>query len=227
MKQKNIAIMAAAGFSKRFGKDKLSVEISGKPLIYWPLKVLEESDLVDDIYIAVQKANIGLVRDTCDTFGFKKVSCVVKGGDERQHSVRNTLNSIEFCNIVLIHDGARPLLTPGLIGKAFEVIEKNKSDGAIPVLPVTDTVKRIEDGRVIETLDRDSLYTVQTPQVFDFKILRECHNKAYEEGLLFSDDAALLENYGYNVTGFEGDRKNIKLTYEQDIKLLDFMMKND
>ena len=137
----------------------------------------------------------------------------VLGGDERQKSVRNGLELVDAPRVV-VHDAARPFATVGLVRDVVEALKG--AHGAAPAVPVADTLKEIRDGRVIRTVDRSSLWAVQTPQAFVTEALKSVHDKARVDGFLGSDDAQLVERYGGVVRIVEGARDNIKLTYPED-----------
>jgi 2-C-methyl-D-erythritol 4-phosphate cytidylyltransferase len=141
---------------------------------------------------------------------------VTAGGDTRQNSVSSGLEEISS-DLVLIHDAARPFATRELIGRV--VAELVEYDGAIPALPLDETVKRVHDERVAETIDRERLWAVQTPQGFRTDVLRRAHEKAREEGIEGTDDATLVERYGGTIKVVRGLRSNLKITYPEDFEI--------
>jgi 2-C-methyl-D-erythritol 4-phosphate cytidylyltransferase len=141
---------------------------------------------------------------------------IVEGGPTRQESVANGLGAIES-EIVLIHDAARPFATAELTAEVLRAVDG--VEGAVPAVPVDETIKRVEDDAVIETLDRATLWRVQTPQAFRTTALVEAHRRARSEGFLGTDDAQLIEHFGGSVAVVRGARTNIKITYPEDFPI--------
>lgn len=152
------------------------------------------------------------------------VRAVVSGGIERQHSVYNGLKALpEDAECVLIHDGARALVTEDVIRRAMASVEKNGS--GIASIPVVDTIKRADDdGLILETPDRSSLYAMQTPQAFRLPLILQAHEQAQADGFLGTDDASLLEHAGMPVYLSPGDRENLKLTTPIDLALAEVIL---
>lgn len=146
---------------------------------------------------------------------------VVLGGDERQRSVRNGLAVVDAPKVV-VHDAARPFATPSLVRDVVAALEG--AHGAAPAVPVSDTLKEVRDGRVIRTVDRSSLWAVQTPQAFRTDALKNVHDKARVDGFLATDDAQLVERYGGVMRIVEGARDNIKLTFPEDWRVAEAML---
>jgi len=148
-------------------------------------------------------------------------TCVVVGGTTRADSVRAGLAAVPAdAAVIVVHDAARPLAGPVLFGAVVDAVRGGRADGAVPVVPVTDTLKRVEGGQVVATLDRDGLVTVQTPQAFRAGALRAAHAGAGEA----TDDAGLLEAAGGTVVTVEGDPRNLKLTRPEDLALAESLM---
>jgi 2-C-methyl-D-erythritol 4-phosphate cytidylyltransferase len=145
---------------------------------------------------------------------------VVLGGNRRQDSVRIGLDQIKSSDYVMIHDGARPCVSPDLIRRGMMASEN--SDAAIPVVPITDTVKMLKDSMVMSTMDRSSLYASQTPQVFKYKTIAELHLTLTSD---VTDDAAIIEIHGGNVSTYDGDPENIKMTNPIDIEIAETILK--
>ena len=212
------AVIVAAGNSKRMGVlDKIFVDLCGKPLIRHSLEAFIRSGIFERIVLVVNKDNLNRTRELLDSYiesGTLDKINVMQGGRRRQDSVRIGLESLPKCKWVAIHDGARPCVTPELIVKGAREVEMNSA--SIPVVPLTDTVKRVDSlGRVINTLDRGSHYSVQTPQFFDYGILLGAHSSCSQE--TFTDDARMFEIIGKKVKIFEGSTENIKVTSPTDI----------
>lgn len=222
----NYAVVLAAGSGRRFGGNKLFETVNDLPLLYYSLKSYQNNDLIDGIVVTSGPDTSEKISDLVNAHSLNKVRRVIKGGSERQHSVHNALREISGADNVAIHDAARPLLTKALIEDGFRTLAREDVSGAIPVLPISDTVKFIKGNIVMRTVSRDGLYLVQTPQVFDFEVLRNCHNQAFEEDFVATDDAGLLENYGYKVASFTGNRNNVKVTYKEDLELVRFLLRD-
>lgn len=211
MNSKINAIIPAGGTSSRFGnKNKLLEKINGKEVIKYTIDAFEASN-VDEIIIC---ANITIIEELKNIFkDYKKVR-IIEGGQTRQASVFNGLKSAE-CDYVLIHDGARPMITTDLINSAIEMVKDKK---ALTVATKTiDTIKEVVDGKIIRTIDRSKLYNTQTPQAFEYNLIRKAHEKL--AGQNFTDDAGMLEELGYDVHILNGSNKNIKITTQNDINV--------
>ncbi len=203
---KTTVIITAGGTSSRYGNtNKLLEKINGKEVIKYTVEAFEKSN-VDEIIICANESII----DTLSTMFNHKI---IQGGETRQASVYNGLQTID-CDYVLIHDGARPIINPELIN---EVIEKVKEQKAITVMTkTTDTIKEVdENGKIIRTIDRTKLYNTQTPQAFEYHLIKSAHEKL--KGQNFTDDASMLEFLGKNVYIVVGDYKNIKITTKNDL----------
>lgn len=145
----------------------------------------------------------------------------VLGGDERQRSVRNGLSLVDTDHVV-VHDAARPFATPELLRSLLGALDE--ADGAVLAVPVADTLKEVRDGRVIRTVERSSLWAVQTPQAFHTEVLKTVHDKARVDGFDGTDDAQLVERYGGTMRIVEGSRDNLKLTYPEDWRVAEAMV---
>ncbi|MEW6569567.1 MAG: IspD/TarI family cytidylyltransferase [Nitrospirota bacterium] len=239
-----IAIIPAAGKGERFGPgtNKPFHILGGKTLILWSLEVLETVDEIVEI-IPVLKANdIEQGRKVFKENSLSKIRKIAPGGQERQDSVYNGLKLVKNRNcLVLIHDGARPFIEKGLIEKIIKELvnpslspfikglkrggEENRSyDGVILGVPLKDTIKQSEDGIITKTLKRDSLWSIQTPQLFPYETIFSAYNKAMEEGFYSTDDAALVERYGGTIKVIMGSYKNIKITTPEDMDLAEFLI---
>jgi 2-C-methyl-D-erythritol 4-phosphate cytidylyltransferase len=207
------AVLVAAGRGERLGEDrpKAFARLGELPLLAEPLRRLDVSEWVDAVVVVVpadwEEPTILLA----EQLGASKVIAAVPGGDSRSASVRAGLAEVpEDAAVVLVHDAARPLLPAELVPRLLDALGEG-FDGAVPVLPVTDTVKRIRDGVVVETLPRDELVAVQTPQAFVANVLRAA---AAGEG---SDCASLVEAAGGRVKTVPGDERLLKVTNRADL----------
>ena len=211
--KKVTAIIVAAGEGKRMRTSlpKPYLELNGIPILALTLQQFEKTKSVDEIILVVKEEFIDYTKSNIvDKFGFKKISKIVKGGGRRQDSVKVGLDLAQH-EIVLIHDGVRPFVTTKLITRVIE--ECKRCDAVIPAIPVKETIKRIKDGYVACTLDRNELYSIQTPQAFKREILK----KAHELDINATDSSSLVERLGLKVKVIEGDPKNIKITDKEDI----------
>ena len=214
------AVLLAAGRGERLGTDlpKGFVELAGRPLLSYAVEAVRGCHDIDSVAVAVP---VGYEDRALEIAGPRGVD-VVLGGASRQASVENSL-SIFLSDLsplpeaVVVHDVARPLATSELFDRVLAALEG--ADGAIPAIPVVDTIKRVFEGVVTETLRRDSLIAVQTPQAFRTDVLERAHSAARREGVTATDDAALLERIGARVVVVEGDTRNIKITTPEDLQL--------
>ncbi len=205
------AIIPAGGASSRFGnKNKLLEKINNKEVIKYTVEAFEKSE-VNEIIIC---ANISIMDELKDMFKNSSNVKIIEGGATRQASVFNGLQA-SLCDYVLIHDGARPMITTDLINLAIEEVITKK---ALTVATKTiDTIKEVADGKIIKTIDRAKLYNTQTPQAFEYNLIKEAHQKLY--GQNFTDDAGMLEHLGETVYIINGSYKNIKITTQNDIEI--------
>lgn len=205
------AIIPAGGTSSRFGnKNKLLEKIYDKEVIRYTIEAFEKSD-VDEIIIC---ANINIIEELKEIFKNSQKVKIIEGGATRQESVFNGLKASE-CDYVLIHDGARPMISTDLINSAIEEVKTKK---ALTVATKTiDTIKEVIDGKIVRTIDRAKLYNTQTPQAFEYNLIKDAHMKLY--GKNYTDDAGMLEELGQTVYILNGSYKNIKITTQNDIDI--------
>ena len=211
---KTTAIITAGGTSSRFGTgNKLLEKIYGKEVIKYTIEAFEKSD-IDEIIIS---ANKSIIPELSSMFNHK----ITEGGSTRQASVYNGLKAAGQCDFVLIHDGARPVITPEIINRTVDLV---KEKNAVSVMTKTiDTIKEVQDGKIIKTIDRSKLYNTQTPQAFRYDIIMSAHEKL--QGQNFTDDAGMLEALGYDVYIVDGSYKNIKITTQSDIEIAKIFLK--
>lgn len=215
------AVIAAAGRSERMGgRDKLFAVVGGEPLLAHTLIAFDVCRGVDTVVLVLSPENMERGRELVAEGGFSKVVAVCRGGERRQDSVRNGLKALASCQWVVVHDGARPLVTAELIERGLEAAKQ--TGAATAALPIRDTIKEVEPpGLIGRTLSRGQLWAAQTPQVFRYDILREAHQRAQGEA---TDDAALVEKLGYQVKVFEGSPRNIKVTTAADLALVEALL---
>ena len=217
-------IIPAAGQGKRMGagKNKLLLELDGKPVFIYTLMVFEDDELCSGIILAINEQEEQEIKSLLNHYGIKKVIGLVRGGKERQDSVYNGVKSLTGDGIVLVHDAARPFIDSEQIHELVSVAEQ--SGASILAVPVKDTVKKAKDKKVVETVERSSLWAIQTPQAFRMPLLRHAHEMAMKEGFLGTDDASLVERLGHDVIIIEGSYDNIKLTTPEDLFFADAIL---
>ncbi len=208
------AIIVAAGESRRMnGLDKLFAPLADKPVIVRTVNLFQTSEFVDDIVLVMSRPNIEVGRQLAKNEGWTKITGVVAGGERRQDSVSSGIKAVKDCPLVVIHDGARPLMPRGLILSGLMAAEETGS--AVAAVPVTDTVKVVvEDMLVKDTPPRRFLWSAQTPQVFRHSIIFKAYLDLQQEA---TDDSSLVEHLGFPVKLFMGSRDNIKITTPSDI----------
>ena len=214
------AVLAAAGRGERLGSDrpKAFARLGGRPLLAESLERLEESDWIDAIVIAAppdwEEPSILVAEEIAAT----KVSSAVTGGESRSESVRLALEEVpDDAAVVLVHDAARPLLPEAVIERVLAPLSEGW-DGVVPVVPLADTVKRVEGDRVVETVPRDDLVAAQTPQAFLADALRRAVSGDVSAA---TDCASLVESQGGRIKVVEGDRRLLKVTDADDLALVE------
>lgn len=225
MKLKVVAIVPAAGSGKRLKsrEKKPFISLAGKPLVTYALKALGESSLIDNIIVAVDAGSIERLKGIIFKYRLKKISNIVKGGKTRAESVRNCFNAIDpSCDIVLIHDGARPFLNKKIIKDSVELAKK--FGGCVTAVPATDTVKIADKNLfVAKTLDRKVLWLAQTPQTFRYDLLKSALKNIGSNSDI-TDDASMLERIGKKVKILKGSVKNFKITTKEDLKMSEVLL---
>ncbi|MBR5555137.1 2-C-methyl-D-erythritol 4-phosphate cytidylyltransferase [bacterium] len=214
---KTVAIITAGGTSSRFGNsNKLLEKIHGKEVIKYTIDAFEASN-IDEIIVC---SHISILETLKELFkDYKKVR-ITQGGSSRQQSVYNGLLNCE-CDYVVIHDGARPMITTEMINVCIEMV---KDMNALTVATKTiDTIKEVEHGKIIRTIDRAKLYNTQTPQAFEYNLIKKAHEKLKDKN--FTDDAGMLEHLGETVYILDGSYKNIKITTQIDIETAKIYLK--
>jgi 2-C-methyl-D-erythritol 4-phosphate cytidylyltransferase len=219
-------ILPAAGMGKRMGvgKNKLFIELNGTPVFIHTLQVFHSDDHCERMIIAVHPDDIETMEQLIKNYGLDQKTYIVTGGSERQHSVYNALQRVAGEGIVLVHDAARPFLEVELLK---ELVHSARVYGAaVLAVPVKDTIKKVENGMVVETVERSSLWAIQTPQAFRIPLLIKAHQEAIKANFLGTDDASLIENIGEKVAIVEGDYNNIKLTTPEDLYFAQAIINN-
>lgn len=205
---------------------KALVPLFGKPILCWCLQALEKTPVVDAIVIVVPKNAIAKFYQLAEAENWGKLLAIVAGGNDRQQSVWNGIQAIPpETDWVIIHDAARPLVTPELIISVWETAQETRA--AIAALPCFDTVKRSLNGVLItETLERRQLWLAQTPQAFAADLLRMAHEKAIADSFTATDDAMLVERLGVPVRIVEGDPTNLKVTNPIDLLIAEALLRS-
>ncbi len=208
--------MAAAGRSQRMkGVDKLFAAVLGRPLLWHVLKVFEESVCIDRVVVVLSETNMERGARLVEDSEFVKVVGVCRGGDRRQDSVREGLAKLSGCEWVVVHDGARPCVTPVLIEQGLQAVRE--TGAAVAAVPAKETVKIVDaKGIVVTTPSRGDVWVAQTPQVFRFDIIERAYKESGEE---VTDDAMLVEALGYAVKVYLGSYDNVKVTMPEDVAL--------
>ena len=216
------AVIVAAGNASRMGGiDKVMAELKGEPMIVRTVRTFQECDAISEIVIVTRPDLILPI--THLTRSMPKVKAVVAGGKSRQESVNLGLNALsDKVKLAAIQDGARPLITWQVIDRVVRAAHTHGA--AIPCVPVKDTIKVGNGGIVKETPDRATLFAAQTPQVFDFDLLRGALKKAEQEDYMVTDDASAVEYMGMHVKIVEGDERNIKVTTPMDLKIAEMLL---
>ncbi len=222
-----IAIIVAAGKSSRMksGCSKQYLPLLGKSVLSHTLSVFEDCSAVDEVMLVVNVDDVEFCREkVVEKYGFKKVSKIIEGGEERQDSVCNGLSFIPpTAEVVLVHDGARPLVTQEILVEAISSLEG--WDGVVVGVPAKDTMKIVGGESIDKTLPRESIWCAQTPQVFLTSVLKEAHGKARRDNIYGTDDSMLLERLGYKVRMIMGSYDNIKITTQEDLEVAEGILR--
>jgi 2-C-methyl-D-erythritol 4-phosphate cytidylyltransferase len=223
------AIIPAAGMGLRMQSQisKPYLLLAGKPILAHTLEVFEGVKEIQEVTVVAHPDDLEFCREeVIAAHGFKKVLRLVPGGKERQDSVYHALKALqqeEELEIILVHDGVRPFITPEQIRRVIKAARSN--GGAILGLPAHDTLKRVNSqGKVIHTLDRKDIWQIQTPQGFQADLLRRAFVEAYSRNFYGTDEASLLEEMGHQVAVIPGDPWNLKITTPEDLQLAEALL---
>lgn len=216
------AVIVAAGNASRMGGiDKVMAPLGGEPLIVHTVRQFQQCDAIREIVVVTRQDLLMPIMDLCHQFD--KLRAVVTGGDSRDESVNLGLNTLsEKCVLVAVQDGARPFASYELIDRVVRAA--NTYGAAAPAIAVKDTIKVVQGGLVESTPDRSTLRAVQTPQVFDFDLLRGALENAKRNGAKITDDCSAVELLGMKVRIVEGDERNIKITTPMDLKIAELLL---
>lgn len=219
-------VLPAAGSGKRMGagQNKLFLPLAGKPILVHTLSVFENDANCTGIWLAVKDEERSYIKALLEQFQISKVKGLPTGGGERQHSVHSCIKEMSKVDVVLVHDAARPFITkPTIMELARIAYEKG---AAIAGVRAKDTMKIVKAGIIQETVDRESLWMIQTPQAFRFDILAEAQDVAEKVGFLGTDEAMLVERLGYEIQIVESNYENVKMTTKEDLIFGEAILKN-
>ena len=219
-------VIAAAGSSQRMcGDDKLYLNINGAPVLAHTLIAFQRNTGVSEIIVVSREECFELVSGICKKHGITKALRIMKGGDTRLDSVMNGVFAVsKNAKLIAIHDGARPCIDPGIIDATIAAAEKHNA--AAPAISVIPTLKKVRDGVIVETVDRQELFEIQTPQIFDADIIKAALTKVKKENIDVTDDCMAVELLGFPIHVTEGSSSNIKLTTSDDLILADAILSN-
>jgi 2-C-methyl-D-erythritol 4-phosphate cytidylyltransferase len=208
------------------GFDKLFAVIAGEPVIAHPIRAFERATSVDEIVVVAREDRHDEIRKISRDKGFKKVLSIVPGGERRQDSVRAGLDRVNRdAKYVAVHDAARPLIIPKQIERAFAQCRVHGA--AALAQPVNDTLKRADaDLLVVGSVDRHQIYAMQTPQIFERKLIEDAYRAVYAENILVTDEVSAVERLGYKVALVLDDDFNFKITYPRDLPVADFIIRD-
>lgn len=209
--------MPAAGSGQRMGAgyNKLFLELGDKPILIHTLDVFEEDPACQGVLLAVKPKERKEIQAILDQFGITKVLGLIDGGSERQYSVAACIEAYNGEGIVLVHDAARPFIRRSVIRSLVQTA--SDCGAAIAGVQAKDTMKFAPDGIVEETVDREKLWIVQTPQAFTFEVLQKASNQADVDGFLGTDESMLVERLGHPVRIVESTYDNVKMTTQEDL----------
>ncbi len=229
MGEKASVVIVAAGSSRRMlGRDKLWTPLMGRITLARTLDVFQASALIESIVIVTSTERLTDTLHLTEKEHWHKVIAVVPGGLRRQDSVAIGLDTLAArtpsCQWVMIHDAARPFVTPTMLQDGLLSAQTHQASSA--AVPVKDTIKQVRDNIIVTTLNRSQLWTIQTPQVFSFPLIRHAHHSPITQED-FTDDAALLERLGYPVAIFQGSYANIKITTQEDLLIAEALLQGE
>ena len=220
------AVIVAAGSSQRMGSDKIFAALGGWPVLVRSVRAFEASELVDEIIIVTREEKLQMVAELVKKYELNKVSKVILGGKTRVESCLAGVSEADHrAELIAIHDGARPLVTQRIIRDTVRAAEEFYA--AVPVVRSTDTLKLLDEkGVVAGTVDRETIYRVQTPQVFRADLIKGALTEAMKRGLPVTDDCSAMELMGVKTHTVEGDEDNIKLTTPRDMVVAEAILKD-
>lgn len=216
----NSVIIVAAGSGKRMNRDinKQFIKLRKKEIIAHTINAFYKNENIDEIVVCIKKEEEKLFKEEIiSKNNFKNIK-IAYGGEERQDSIHNGLKCVdESCDIVLIHDGARPFVEDRIINESIDVAKDKRA--VVVGMPVKDTIKIVNEGNIKDTPNRANLWAAQTPQTFEYKLIMNAYEEAYKNNYYGTDDSMLVENIGQEVTMIMGSYDNIKITSPEDISI--------
>lgn len=220
------AVIVAAGSSQRMGNDKIFTALGGLPVLVRTIRAFEEAELVDEVIVVTREEKLQHVADLVKKYELGKVSKIILGGKTRVESCLAGVSEADHrAELIAIHDGARPLVTQAVIRSTIRAAESFYS--AVPVVRSTDTLKLLDDkGVVAGSVDRETIFRVQTPQVFRADLIKGALTEAMKRGLPVTDDCSAMELMGVKTHTVEGDEDNIKLTTPRDMVVAEAILKD-
>lgn len=224
----NGVVIVAAGTGSRMKKDinKQFIKLKNKEIVAHTIEKFYNSENIDDMVVVIREDEEEYFnKNIKEKYGFTNIK-VAHGGNERQDSVFNGIKMLKKeCDVVLIHDGARPFVTEDIIKRSIN--KANEHNAIVVGVKVKDTIKVVSDnGNIVDTPNRSYLWSVQTPQVFKYDIITKAYEDAYNNNYYGTDDAMLVERIGYNVKMIEGSYNNIKITTQEDLEFGEQILKN-
>src|SRR4030066_868682 len=228
MKADSVIVSAGKGVRFMEGQKKQFYFLGGKPILAHTLDKFETCPLIRSILLVVSQVDMDIcLKEVIEKYKFKKVSKIVPGGKRRQESVKNGIDALpKDADMVVIHDGVRPFVTRAMIEDSIHSAVRYAA--VVLAMPVKDTIKISNpDGTVLKTLDRESLWQIQTPQTFQTNVIKEAYYRATEDGFAGTDDASLVERTGAKVHILPGSYTNIKITTPEDLLLANLFLKMD
>ena len=219
------AIIVAGGSSQRMGFDKLLAPLAGKPVVAHSVAVFEQMESVTGIVLVARADRLSEYEEVVRSHGFQKVMAVIPGGLRRQDSVLRGLEQTGAnSDFVAVHDAARPLVSPDLVERIFELARRH--GGAASGAPVIDTLKRVDrDDVVIGGVERANLFAVQTPQIFRRELLETAYRVVFDAAIEVTDEISAIERVGGKVVLVPNDEPNFKITYPADLPLAEFILR--
>lgn len=218
------AVIAAAGYSERMnGEDKLFLEVCGAPVLAHTLAVFQKCGFIDEIIVVARPDRLSEVGELCRAYGASKVSKIIAGGGTRLDSVLNGLLAVPGdSQYIAIHDGARPCVTEDIVNCA--IAAATRYHAVAPAVQIGSTVKRAIGGVVTETIDRENLFEIQTPQVFVTDLIKAALSNAKDKAANVTDDCMAAELLGIPIYLLEGSRSNVKITTDDDLSLVEAIL---
>jgi 2-C-methyl-D-erythritol 4-phosphate cytidylyltransferase len=228
MQEQAAVVIVAAGSSRRMGgRDKLWIPLAGRCTLARTIDIFAASSLISTIALVLNPERLEDARNLCAREGWSKIGGIIPGGARRQDSVCAGLDHLAAnapeTRWVMIHDGARPLVTPSILEDGLQAAQEHQA--AVAAVPVKDTIKQVQNGIIHATPERAQLWAVQTPQVFAFSLIHQAHHSELAQAEA-TDDAALLERLGHPVAIFPGSYTNLKITTQEDLLIAEALIAN-